>query len=80
VSLEHIANSIPELIVKSTRLVRIGQETERARLLPHFVAIFRAYELAVADSKALPSPLMMAIESARQEIGKLSASSALRSA
>jgi len=79
-SLEHIAESIPELIVKSTRLVRIGQESERARLLPHFAAIFSAYKQTadMPDAK-IPTLLTAAIVSAELAISKLGAPSHPRS-
>lgn len=56
----------------SQRLIQVGGEIERDRLLPHFQAIFNAYRKALADQKTtMPTPLHLAIANAQREVGEI---------
>lgn len=49
------------------RMVKVGAQAERDKLMPYFLAIIAAYDRAQLDPAAkIPTGLMLAVEAARQ--------------
>lgn len=58
----------------SQRLIQVGGEIERDRLIPHLQAIFNAYRTALTDAKyAMPPALHLALANAQREVGEMRA-------
>lgn len=56
------------------RMVKIGQQIERDRLIPHLQAIFNAYRTALTDPKyTMPPALHLALANAQREVGEMRA-------
>lgn len=66
--LTRVANS---LAASHARMLSVGAEAERERLLPLFRAIFAAFERAATMTEArIPSVLTAAIVAAKEAIGE----------
>lgn len=54
------------------RMIKIGQQIERDRLVPHLQAIFNAYRKALTSSKfSMPPALHQALADAQREVGEM---------
>lgn len=56
----------------SRRMIQIGQQVERDRLIPHLQAIFNAYRKALTEAKyTMPPALHLALANAQREVGEM---------
>lgn len=54
------------------KMIRIGQQIERDRFIPHLQAIFNAYRKALTEAKyTMPPALHLALANAQREVGEM---------